>query len=66
MRSDHDPQVLPVFDRLQEPARGVPAPAALLVYVEVTDTFIITGIEIFDLRQSGLDGGFHEGVEDLP
>ena len=51
--------------RLEKAARRRPAPAALLVDVEIAGAFVVAGVEIVDL-DAGLLGRVAEGVEQVP
>src|SRR5262245_62490798 len=53
-------------NRLEEAASCRPAPAALLVDVEITDAFVITGIEVIDSGNSVLVRRLAECIENLP
>jgi len=60
------PQVGPPERRLQESARRRPAPAALLVDVEITRAFVVAGVEIVDRLDAALLGGDAEGFQEVP
>ncbi len=60
------PQVRPLQHRLEEAARRRPAPAALLVDVEIAGAFIVAGIEIGDRLDAVLRRRLAPGVEDVP
>ncbi len=55
-----------VQHRAQERLRGVPAPAVLLVDLEVADAVVAAAVEVVAGRQAGLLGGLRECVEDFP
>ena len=50
----------------QEGLGGVPAPAALLVDLEVADALVVAAVEVLDVRNAGLLRGLRERVEDVP
>ena len=60
------PQIGAVQHRLEKSPRGGPAPAALLVDVEIADAFIVAGVEIGDAGDSHLLGGIAYGIEHFP
>ena len=53
-------------DRPQEGLGRVPAPAALLVDLEVTDAFVVAAVEILARRHAGLACRQRPGIEDVP
>ena len=60
------PEILPVQHRLQETARGGPAPAHLLIDVEIADAFVVAGVEVRDGRDAVLVRRFATSVENFP
>ena len=66
MHAGFEPQVGAVQDRLEEAARRAPAPAALLVDLEVGGALVVAGVEVVDLRDAGRRGGLADRVEDVP
>ncbi len=60
------PQVLPVQHRLEESARRRPAPAALLVDVEIAGAFVVAGVEVVDRRDAVLRRRLAPDVDDVP
>ena len=46
--------------------RRDPAPAALLVDLEIADAFVVAGVEVVDRGMPACDRGVAEGVEDVP
>ena len=61
-----EPQVRPVQCRLEEAACRRPAPAALLVDMEIADAFVVAGVEVGNLPDSHFLRGFADGIEDGP
>ncbi|MFK4508920.1 hypothetical protein ABIF81_004098 [Bradyrhizobium daqingense] len=61
-----EPQIGTVQCRLEEAACRRPAPAALLVDVEVAGALVVTGVEIRDALDAHLLGGVADGVENGP
>ena len=60
------PQIGAVQHRLEEAARRRPAPAALLVDVEIADAFIVAGVEIGNAPDAHFLGGVADRVENVP
>ena len=60
------PQIAAVQHRLEKAARRRPAPAALLVDVEIADAFIVAGVEIGNAADAHLLGGVADRVENVP
>src|SRR5665647_589356 len=61
-----EPEVFPMQHWLEKAARGGPAPAKLLVDVEIADAFVVAGVEIVHRRNAILDRCGAEGVENFP
>src|SRR5215203_2965768 len=61
-----EPEIGPVQHRLEEAPRRAPAPAALLVDLEVGRALVVAGVEVFDRRDAGRRRRRADGVEDLP
>jgi hypothetical protein len=62
----HDRQVRSLRCRFQEGLGRVQADAAALVDLEVCAACVISAVEIVDLGNAELAGGFAEGVQDFP
>ena len=60
------PQIAAVQHRLEEAARRRPAPAALLVDVEIAGAFIVAGVEIGNALDAHFLGGVADRVENVP
>ena len=60
------PQIGAVQHRLEKAARGRPAPAALLVDVEIADAFIVAGVEIRNPPDAHFLGGIADRIENVP
>ena len=60
------PQVRPVQHGLEEAARRRPAPAALLVDVEIAHALIVAGVEVGDFPDAHVLRGFADRIEDGP
>src|SRR3569623_2143892 len=60
------PQVRAMERRLEEAARGGPAPAASRVDVEIADAFVVAGVEVGALRNAVFDRGPLERFQNVP
>src|SRR5207302_5589992 len=61
-----EPQVRPMQHRLEKAARRRPAPAALLVHMEVAGALVVAAVEIIDRLDARLRGGGAEIFEQIP
>ena len=61
-----EPQVRPIEHRLEEAARGRPAPPEFLVDVEIARALVVAGVEIVDRLDAGLGGGLAKLLEQVP
>src|SRR6185503_17502791 len=55
-----------MHDRAEEGASRAPAPAALLVHLEVGAAEVVAAVEGVNLRDAALGGGVAPGVDDVP
>ena len=55
-----------VAGRTQKRLGGVPAPAVLLIHLEVAHAFVVTAIEVVGGRYAGLLRRLREGIENVP
>src|SRR6185369_8692714 len=55
-----------IADRPQERFGGVPAPAVLLVDLEIADPFVVAAVEVLGVRDARLLRGLAERVQDVP
>src|SRR5688572_16002033 len=62
----HHGQVRPMHDRPQESVGRAPAPAALLVHLEVGAAEVVAAVEYLDRRDAALGRGLAPGVDDVP
>src|SRR5262249_49233682 len=61
-----DLQVRPVQHGAQESARRAPAPAALLVHLEIGAAEVVAAVEGGNAGNAALGGGLAPGVDDVP
>src|SRR5689334_22446002 len=61
-----DAEVRPVRHRAEEGVGRAPAPAALLVHLEVRAAEVVAAVEAVDLGNAALGGGLAPGVDDVP
>src|SRR5580704_18313913 len=59
-------QVRALQHGLQEATRRAPAPASLLVHLEISRALVVPGVEVLDLGDAGGLAGVANGVEDVP
>src|SRR6185503_21257288 len=55
-----------MHDRAEEGASRAPAPAALLVHLEIGAAEVVAAVEGMNLRDAALGGGVAPGVDDVP
>src|SRR5687767_3534727 len=66
LRAGHDGEIRAMDDRAQEGVGRAPAPAALLVHLEVGAAEVVAAVEDLDRRDAAFGRRLAPGIDDVP